>query len=114
MATRRYELINLQDQDVVNFQNDDMFVADSDADNDDDRPRFRKVKEESLRRRKVVARRRVSTARIGVVVLCTEYEEVLVDQFATVSESLPLRTIEYLLCNRGKCATGLAVIPFQV
>jgi hypothetical protein len=54
MATKSHELLNLQDQDVVNFQNDDTFVTDSDADNDDDRPHFQKVKEESLRRRKVM------------------------------------------------------------
>jgi hypothetical protein len=54
MAAKPCEPLNLHDQDAVNFQKDDTTV-DSDADDDNDRPHFRKVEAEVWRKAKVYA-----------------------------------------------------------
>lgn len=40
MATEICYSFKPQDQDLVNFQDDDALMADSDADDDDDRPHY--------------------------------------------------------------------------
>jgi hypothetical protein len=52
MAAKLCYPVEPQDEDLTNSPDDDAFAADSDADNDDERPHFKKVSDEVLMRRK--------------------------------------------------------------